>query len=212
MRHDSCICAMNHLYVPWLIHVCHDSSTCAMTHPRVHTSSICAMSHVTELWVMSRSHESCHGVMSHVTESCHGVTSHVTESWVMSLNYKSCHGVMSHVTELRVMSRSHESCHGVMSHVTALWVMSRSHAWCDWRQKALEDESMTQWLEWLDSRHISMGHGTYEWVMAHRTESCNSEIQQVLEEESILTRDSPTCAMTRPYVPWRIHVCHDSLV
>jgi len=192
MRHESFICAMTHPRVPWLIHVCHDSSTRAYLIHMCNESCHWVMSHVTESWVMSRSHESCHGVMSR--------------------SYESCHGVMSHVTELRVMSRSHESCHGVMSHVTALWVMSRSHAWCDWRQKALEDESMTQWLEWLDSRHISMGHGTYEWVMAHRTESCNSEIQQVLEEESILTRDSPTCAMTRPYVPWRIHVCHDSLV
>jgi len=160
MRHESFICAMTHPRVPWLIHVCHDSSTRAYLIHMCNESCHWVMSHVTESWVMSRSHESCHGVMSRSYESCHGVMSHVTELQVMSRSHESCHWITSHVTESWVMSRSHESCHSVMSHVTescVVWLKAKGIG-------RRVDDSVT-WVTWLTAHingswHIWMSHGT----------------------------------------------------
>jgi len=205
MCHDSFVSVLRliherettHSYVPWLIHMCHDSFICAMTHAyvpwlireRVEThpwawdnSFICAMTH---LYVSRLIHE-CDMPQSYVPRTIH--------MWYDLFTCDIAHSWAWHDSFTRIINHSYVTWPIYMWHDSFMSVTRLIHTWhdlfiCDmtwlihtWQDLIICDmtHSYVTWSHhmWHDSfmSVTRLIYVTYEWVISHMNESCHTWI------------------------------------
>ena len=130
--HDSCICDMTHLRVPWLNYVWRDSFVCAVTHVCVTRIVSHNVNHlrcdVTELYVMWRLH--IYDVTQYTSLTCLGVhhlkyvcdVMHLRVTWLNCMWHHSC---ICDVTHSCIIDMSRRAT----SH---LCVTRHIYVWRDW--------------------------------------------------------------------------------
>jgi len=160
-------CAMSHSHAPWLIHMCHDSFTCATYMLRMpkDTGQGTASEWVMEriwfnhgvLWLIHMCHDSVICAMTHsyvpwLIHTCHDLfICAMTHSYVIDRIWIS-HG--THMNESRHTWLSHVTHNeGVMLHIT-------NESWT-----AYESVLAHVWMS--HSTHMNESWHTYGWVMTH---------------------------------------------